>query len=71
MSEHIKSEISAFLTGGLTESNLGQFAADMRAVAKDPETQRWWKETAPCQIPLPTRKSGAKWSDLEMVFLME
>lgn len=47
------------------------FAADMRGIAADPETQRWWKETDPCQLPLPTRKPGANWSDLEMVFQME
>jgi L-rhamnose mutarotase len=45
--------------------------ADMQAIADDPETQRWWKETDPCQIQLPTRKPGANWSELEMVFLME
>ncbi len=47
------------------------FAADMQAIAVDPETQRWWKETDPCQIRLPNRKAGANWSELEMVFLME
>jgi L-rhamnose mutarotase len=45
--------------------------ADMRAIADDPVPQRWWKETDPCQIQLPTRKPGAHWSDMEMVFLME
>ena len=45
------------------------FDADMRAMADDPETQRWLKETDPCQIQLPTRKPGANWSDMEMVFL--
>lgn len=46
------------------------FDADMNAMAEDPETRRWWKETDPCQIQLPTRKPGANWSDMEMVFLM-
>ncbi len=46
------------------------FDADMQAIAEDPETRRWWKETDPCQIQLPTRKPGANWSDMEMVFLM-
>jgi len=45
--------------------------ADKRAIAEDPETQRWWKETDPCQFSLPTRKPGDTWSDMEMVFLME
>ena len=47
------------------------FEADMRAMAEDPETKRWWQETDPCQIPLPNRKPGANWIDLEMVFFME
>jgi L-rhamnose mutarotase len=29
------------------------FAADMKKMAADPETRRWWKETDPCQAPLP------------------
>lgn len=45
--------------------------ADMKAIAEDPETQRWWKETDPCQFQLPTRKPGANWSEMERVFLME
>ena len=47
------------------------FEADMQAIADDPETQRWWKETDPCQYPLPKRKTGSNWSDNEMVFFME
>lgn len=47
------------------------FASDMRRIAEDPETQRWWKETDPCQFQLPSRKPGANWSDMEMVFLLE
>lgn len=47
------------------------FAADMQAIADDPETHKWWMETDPCQIQLPNRKSGANWSDMEMVFLMQ
>ena len=42
--------------------------ADMKAIADDPETQRWWKETDPCQFQLPTRKPNANWSEMEMVF---
>lgn len=44
---------------------------DMKRMAEDPTTRRWWEETAPCQIRLPSRKPGAQWSDMEMVFLME
>ncbi|MFH1085019.1 MAG: L-rhamnose mutarotase [Chloroflexota bacterium] len=46
-------------------------AADMRAMAEDPETQRWWLETDPCQFQLPSRQPGANWSVMEMVFRME
>ncbi len=47
------------------------YEADMKAIAEDPETLRWWKETDPCQIPLPSRDEGAHWSSMEMVFLGE
>lgn len=47
------------------------FQADMQQVATDPETQRWWRETDPCQRQLPSREPGANWSDMEMVFLMD
>ena len=47
------------------------FDADMKAMADDPEMQCWWKETDPCQFQLPTRKTGANWSEMEMVFLAE
>src|SRR5882757_7988543 len=29
------------------------FDLDMKRMAADPETQRWWRETDPCQLPLP------------------
>lgn len=45
------------------------FKADMAKMAKDPTTQRWWKLTDPCQIPIPTRKKGEGiWADMEEVF---
>ena len=47
------------------------FERDMRAMAEDPEVQRWWKETDPCQIQLPSRKPGAHWSEMERVFRMD
>ena len=42
--------------------------SDMKAISEDPEMQRWWTETDPCQIQLPSRKEGANWSEMEMVF---
>lgn len=43
--------------------------ADMQAIAEDPETQRWWKETDPCQRPIKENATKEEWwYDLEMVF---
>jgi len=47
------------------------FEQDMRLMAEDPETRKWWKETDPCQIQLPNRKPGANWADMECVFRSE
>ena len=45
------------------------YDADMKRIAADPETQRWWKETEPCQLPLPEAASkGTIWSDAREVF---
>jgi L-rhamnose mutarotase len=44
------------------------FAADMAAMAADPETQRWWEMTNPMQEPLPTRAEGEWWAEMEPVF---
>ena len=44
------------------------FEADMALIAADVETQRWWKETDPCQIRLPNRREGENWSSMERVF---
>jgi L-rhamnose mutarotase len=46
------------------------YAADMQAIAEDPETRRWWQQTDPLQIQLPNRKNGDNWSMMERVFLM-
>eukprot|EP01084_Bolivina_argentea_P086200 155808_1 len=46
------------------------FDKDMEEIAKDPITQRWWKETDPCQMKLPNRKKDdGQWTSMEMVFL--
>ena len=45
------------------------FDADMKKMAADSMTQKWWKETDPCQIPL--KEALAKhqiWSSMEEVF---
>lgn len=44
------------------------FKADMKKMAEDPETQRWWKETDPCQIRLPGTPDGSWWKPIPEVF---
>lgn len=41
------------------------FEADMQRMADDPDTQRWWQETDPCQIPL---GDEGTWTTMEEVF---
>ena len=45
------------------------FDADMAKMASDPETQRWWKETDPCQEPLPAA-AGKIWADTKEVYYL-
>jgi L-rhamnose mutarotase len=47
------------------------FGADMRLMAADPETQRWWARMEPLQDPLPTRAPGEWWAGMEEVFYHE
>jgi len=44
------------------------FEADMAKMAADEITQKWWKCTDPCQIPIATRKEGEFWMNMEEVF---
>ena len=44
------------------------FAADMKRMAADAETQRWWEVCMPLQQPLDTRKDGEWWAKMEPVF---
>jgi L-rhamnose mutarotase len=47
------------------------FKADMEKMSKDPESQRWWKETGPCQIPIPNHAEGELWSQMEEIFRLD
>lgn len=47
------------------------FAGDMAKMAADPETRRWWKETDPCQSPVPTRGPDEFWSRMDEVFHLD
>lgn len=45
------------------------FEEDMKKMADDPNTQKWWKETDPCQQPLPQEGSKKEiWLGMEEVF---
>lgn len=44
------------------------FAADMARMAADPETQRWWAEMNPLQVPLEGRADGEWWATMTEVF---
>ncbi len=44
------------------------YEADMRRMAADPETQRWWAIMEPMQEPLPNRAPGEWWASMEEVF---
>jgi L-rhamnose mutarotase len=47
------------------------FEADMRIVAQDEPTQRWWKLTDPCQEPLPTAAPGERWVPATELFHLD
>jgi L-rhamnose mutarotase len=44
------------------------YEGDMAKMAADPVTQRWWKETNPCQHPVASATPGDWWSPMEEVF---
>lgn len=48
------------------------FDADMKKMAADSSTQRWWKETDPCQLPLAEALQQHKiWTNMQEVFHFE
>lgn len=68
---HIRN-YSIFLHGGILfayfEYHGTDYAADMRRMAADPETQRWWKIMDPMQVPLADAPAGSRWTELREVF---
>ena len=44
------------------------FAEDMKKMAADPKTQVWWAIMMPLQEPVPTRKEGEWWAEMDEVF---
>jgi len=45
--------------------------ADLEKMAADPKTQEWWALVGPLQDPVPTRKEGEWWADMEEVFHLD
>lgn len=56
---------------GYWEYHGSDFAADMAAIAADPETQRWWTFCSPCQVPFASRAAGEHWAMMDCVFHMD
>lgn len=66
---------SIFLRDGTLFSYLeyvgDDYEADIAAVAADPETQRWWTFTDPCQQPVETAQQGEWWAPADEVFHLD
>lgn len=56
---------------GYFEYHGADFAADMKKMAADPKTQEWWAIMMPLQEPIPTRREGEWWAEMEEVFHAE
>ena len=63
---------SIFLRNGILfayfEYHGADFEADMRRMAADPETQRWWSIMDPMQKRLDDAAPHEKWADMPEVF---
>lgn len=61
---------SIFLRDGVLFSHNeyvgSNYDADMKAIG-DETTKEWWKLTDPMQEPLPTRKEGEWWAEMELL----
>ncbi len=69
---HLKEIDGKLLLFSYLEYTGTDWEGDMKNMAADPETQRWWKETDPCQQPLPDAAAQGKiWSDLEEVYHLQ
>lgn len=47
------------------------YAADMARIAADPDTQRWWQLTDPCQEPLPGTPDDQQWISLPEIWHLD
>jgi L-rhamnose mutarotase len=66
---------SIFLRDGLLFSYLEytgtDYAADTAAIGDDPETQRWWELTDPCQQAVNSAAPGEWWAPMTEVFHLD
>ncbi|MGE4586325.1 MAG: L-rhamnose mutarotase [Mangrovibacterium sp.] len=53
------------------EYNGDDFEADMKRMAAEPETRRWWNVVKPLMDPLEKRKPGEFWSDMTEIFHLD
>jgi L-rhamnose mutarotase len=56
---------------GYLEYHGNDYADDMKKIANEEVTKRWWKLTDPCQESLSTSGKGEWWSLMEEVFHLE
>ena len=56
---------------GYYEYTGDDFEADMEKMAADPTTQKWWKQTDPCQFELENRAEGEWWKSMEEVYHLD
>lgn len=47
------------------------YEADMKKMAADPTTQKWWDLVKPLMEPLPDKLEGEFWSDMEEVYHLD
>ena len=47
------------------------YEKDMAQIAADPETQKWWKITAPMQVQVPEARDGEWWHTLHQNFYLD
>lgn len=47
------------------------FEADMKKMAADSITQKWWKLTDPCQEPVESAEEGVWWAGMEEVYHLD
>ena len=44
------------------------YDADMQKMAANEDNQKWWDLVKPIMSPLPDRKDGEFWADMELIF---